>query len=324
MFIHTVTGMAVLAWAIAFSQYPSLGRDLRVTIVPSLSTEEWRRHPNSVLVYETSSGSVRLEDYDYWPVVRKVFCGDDPQTPGSHRFRDTEVDLTKCPELYDVVKKHDGGPVQDLRHWRNTCDQQHGLLALTMSVWKVVPGLLDTLDDLVLEGEMTTSVCDAYAIYVDSLDTLLFVDSVDIDNFATETEWGFGFGYFDAQGQNFYYGKRYQALRYNLASARIDTIYGFSDPIIPSNRMAVLAYSKDRKEVALLDNSFDMQATIGGDLGKVWSVYAMSDSVFLIGAEVQGRSRPRVACWLYDFAGGTRRKLFTSRKGEILSAEWAK
>jgi len=279
------------------------------------------QHPNRVLVYESTTGQTHSEVSDFWPRMNRHLCGSDEDTPPSHRFRNTEVDLTKCPELLTVVRKHGGGRVQNLKQRRITCDQDHGLLALTLSFFKQVPGLRDTLLGQVLPTDSYASVCDAYAIYVQSLDTVLFVDSVDINNFAANREWGFWFGSFNQEGSAFYYEKQNKALKYDLSSGRIDTLYGFTDPVIPSNSMAVLGYNSEDETLALTDNPAKPVLQVVGHLGTVWSAYAMSDSVFLVAAS-EPTERPLMTCWLYDFTHGSREKLFLSEYGQILQAEW--
>jgi len=310
--------------ACTIQSHDSLG-DFRVTYVDFFHKDETgnANDPFLVWVYNTRTGEKTTDSMDFWPQLYRLDCGDDRWTQDSHRFKNVQPDLSGCRELEAILTKY-GEPSFDVFKVSGTsCNQTVGLLGLTVRLYQSFDRLPAELDGPVARDRLqSATACAAFVLYDDVKDTVIFVDSIHLNPLSCNFSGGFWAGYIDRDGLNFYYRKRASVIKYDIASGHLDTIQGFSDPVIPSNHMAVLAYSEDRDFLALLDDQGEPVATVRGRLGKVFSTFAVSDSVFVVAAVDTDRSLyPPMAFTVYDFTQGKRKKLFTAGRGQILDVE---
>jgi|GEM_PF-6593201 len=170
-----------------------------------------------------------------------------------------------------------------------------------------------------------------YCLYDQNSAEVVFVDAL---GWAEGIRWRkLHVGFFDFDGSHFYYNMGDLAKRFDIIERHVDTIPGGSIPLVPWNRPGLAVYSATKKEFRLLDDRWQVKATIihaelPGD--ELLSCYALDDSTFAIGVSFE---YPRIypypvdradmmTIYVLDFGLGTACCLLEPvPNGEILSVE---
>lgn len=293
-----------------------------------------------VMEFNTKSGQKREMDVfePYWDKVTYWGCGSQGFTPIDDPFYKTFIDIRKSPEVLQLVKKlkpmvmpkgQRGKPMtpstfglkrEDYARFglsdidgvsvrRRTCHRGKKLISLIVTIRKPVEPIFGVTLQMIFDKEK---------------DTVILVDSL-MGYSGIDKRGNFQAGHFDKEGKYFYYRKDQLALRFNISSHEIDTIQGGNVPVVPWNSDHLLIYSEEKEKLHLLDKDWKVLFTIdAGKWGELYTAYAVTDDVFLIGTRAFGKftGNPLLKVVMYDFSEGTHRELFSERGFQIIGAEF--
>jgi hypothetical protein len=169
-----------------------------------------------------------------------------------------------------------------------------------------------------------------YCIYDKTDSAVIFVDR---EKCAGSRYWKpYDRGFFDVDGDHFYYSLDGYAKRFTIVDGAIDTIPGGDIPIVPWNRSGLAIYSSEESRFQLLDGSWKVVGEISGKFPGLLllSSYGIDDSTYVIGVSYERSSSSTslssdgphmMAIYVLDFRESSIRKLIDGLwKGQILSA----
>ena len=316
---------SVLIWLLVAltSSLPAdlCGADYAVSFLQNTVLEDIRKGapPQHVRVYNSKLNTITPVDEPFKDDIDVQWCDESALGPPHSRGYALPIDLYSNPQIESLLDGIRGNHEVEVWHRRNSCFPAKGLLGLTCRTQFKGPRDYD-LD----------STIHLYCIYDKTDSSLIYVDR---EMKSSSRYWKpYDRGFFDSNGDYFYYSLDGLAKRFSIRDKTIDTIPGGDVPIVPWNRDGLAVYSSKDNAFRLLNSDWEVVGEIKAKFPGLLmlSCYAIDEATDVIVVSYERISFPAslysdgphmMAIYVLDFEEGTISKLVDDlSKGQIMSA----
>ena len=279
------------------------------------------RNADSLRVYDVRTGEKSYSTEPFVHNVNRFWCREYSFGPRKHPDYPFLLSFSQNSTVTELLRRYEIDR-QHLQVLSQSCNQAKSLVAISCR-------LSDRFYENPNYPEMARMrVVLGFSCLVDEVnDSLIFVDSTHFDPYDDSSYGSLRNAAFDMAGENLYYNKREAAIRFNIATGTLDTLWAGEVPVIPWNSDEVMVYSRQDKKLRLLDHDLKELAFIRTDFTLCYSAFKVDDNLFVIAKRewVQSfwdlHAHNGMEVSLYDFNTGEVVELFHDDPGEILGVE---
>ncbi len=290
--------------------------DYRIKRVSVLVGNNDFSYPGKALVWDASVNDLFALGGDYRAEVT-MWC-DQVWKAGDESATSTFDLPLQSNAIISKLLGHYGDSSFHLEQSAPACLMDKELIGGLVTVSQFEPLAEDTLT------QVAVPELQIFCIYDLHRDSLIFVDSLCP---ATENDQGgyrFRQAYLTHDGRYFVYDKHNNALRFDIAAERLDTVATNCIPIVPVNSSEILTCDRGKSIFCAYDSTLAVTGEIDEYAWQLFSAWKISDNVFIVGIEERPawyHQQDYMWVSIFDFNRKKYTRLFLAHFGQILNVE---